>query len=65
MFFELFTGFFIVINFILILPFTIEAPKLLYLVSRMIFASAGASIAHVINGFDIYDDLTPEEVSLG
>ena len=49
----------------MILPFTIEAPKLLYLVTRLIFGSIGACTTHVIRGFDVYDDLTAEEISEG
>lgn len=59
-FFQLFTGFLLCINLIFILPFLIEAPKVLYVVTRLIFGVIGACIAHVVKGFDLYDDLTPD-----
>ena len=43
------------------LPFTIEAPKLLYIVTRLIFGTFAACIAHVDAGFDVYVDLTDDE----
>ena len=64
-FFKLFTAFLLVINLIFILPFLIEAPKLIYFVTRLIFGVIGACIAHVIKGFDLYDDLTQEQFEEG
>lgn len=64
-FFKLFTGFLLCINLIFILPFLIEAPKLLYVVTRLVFGVIGACISHVIKGFDLYDDLTDEQLDEG
>jgi len=64
-FFQLFIAFLLVINLIVVLPFTIEAPKLTAVFIRIIFGCIGAFVTHVIKGFSLYDDLTPEELEEG
>jgi hypothetical protein len=64
-FFELFTVFLLVINLIFVLPFLLEAPKLLFVVTRLIFGGIGACVAHMIKGFSLYDSLTVEEMQEG
>jgi hypothetical protein len=57
-FFNLFSFFLLAINFVFIMPFLLEEPKLLAFVSRLLFGAIGACIAHLQKGFALYDDLT-------
>ena len=64
-FYENLGAFLVVINCIFVLPFAVEAPQLAIIIIRVLGSTCLVLIEVINRGFNLYDELTPEELEQG